>query len=142
MKREGASKYRIMWGILFVLLSGCVRVPNHTMLDTSTLPKTCGSYDVYYGIPEGYQREDGTIGEPVLLDGKNIVHINPKYIGKEVALFVWIQVVGGLPNPDGSGGYSITYYNVEKEVLLRGEYNLLNRDEIENTCHAFKHRKE
>ena len=131
----------ILCGVLLAFLSGCANTQGHTMLDTSSLPEKCGSYYVHYGVPEGYKRDDGTAGEPVTLNGKNIVHMNPKYLGKEVALFTWIQVIGSMPNPDGSGGYATTYYNVEKEVLLRGEYNLLNRDAINNVCFEFKHRK-
>jgi len=131
----------ILWGVLLILLNGCVNTQDYTMVDNATLPKECGSYYVHYGVPEGYKRDDGTVGEPVTLNGKNIVHMNPKYIGKEVALFTWIQVVGGLPMPDGSGGYATTYYNVEKEVALREEYNLLNRDAIDNACRELKRRK-
>ena len=126
--------------MLLILLKGCADTQGNTMVDVTTLPEKCGSYDVHYGVPEGYKRDDGTVGEPVTLNGKNIVHLNPKYIGKEAALFTWIQVEGSMPNRDGSGGYATTYYNVEKEVLLRGEYNLLNRDAIEKVCREFKDR--
>ena len=131
----------IVLGVLFILLNGCVNMQDHTMVDADFLPKKCGSYYMHYGVPEGYKRDDGTVGEPVTLNGENIVHMNLKYIGKEVALFTWVQVVGGLSMPDGSGGYATTYYNVEKVLPLRGEYNLLNRDAIENACREFKHRK-
>lgn len=130
-------KYTV-WGALYILVSGCAKTQGDTMADIATLPKKCGSYDVHYGVPLGYKRDDGTVGEPVTLNGKNLTHMNPKYIGKEVALFTWIQVVGSMPNPDGSGGYATTYYNVEKEVPLRGEYNLLNSDAIDNACREFK----
>ena len=127
--------------VLLIFLSGCANTQGNAMVDTATLPKQCGEYYMHYGVPEGYKRDDGTVGEPITLNGNNITHMNPKYIGKEVALFTWIQVVGGLPLPDGSGGYAITYYNVVKEVLLRGEYNLLNHDAIDDACHELKHRE-
>ena len=131
----------IITGVFLIFLSGCADTQGHALVDTSTLPKQCGSYYVHYGVPHGYKRDDGTVGEPVILNGENIMQMNPKYVGKEVALFSWIQVVGGLPMPDGSGGYATTYYNVEKEVLLRGEYNLINRDAIDDACRELKHRE-
>lgn len=127
--------------VLLIFLSGCANTQGDAMVDTATLPKQCGNYYVHYGVPQGYKKKDGSVGEPVTLNGENMMNMNPKYLGKEVALFSWIQVVGGLPMHDGSGGYATTYYNVVTEVLLRGEYNLLNRDAIDDACHELKHRE-
>ena len=128
----------ILWGALFILLSGCVNRQGHVMGDTASLPKKCGNYDVHYGVPQGLEWDDGTVGKPIMLNGKNMGYLDVKYVGKEVAVFTWIQVVGGLPMPDGSGGEAIYYYNPEKVLLLRGEYNLLNRDVIEDACNELK----
>ena len=75
-----------------------------------------------------------------MLNGKDMGYLNESYIGKEVAVFTWIQVVGGLLMQDGSGGEIITYYHPEKVLPLRGDYNLLNRDAIEKVCRELKNK--
>ncbi len=57
---------------------------------------------MHYGIPQGFESDDGTVGEPIILNGKNMSYLDVKYVGKEVAVFTWTQVVGGLPMPDGN----------------------------------------
>ncbi len=125
---------------LLILLGGCANTDIKSSVDTSSLPQECGQYYVDYGVPQGFERDDGTVGSPIILNGKNMTYLDEQYIGKEVAVFTWIQVVGGLPMPDGSGGEPIYYYNPEKVLPLRGEYNLLNRDAIEEVCSELKNR--
>ena len=125
---------------LLILLGGCANTDIKSSVDTSSLPQECGQYYVDYGVPQGFERDDGTVGSPIILNGKNMTYLDEQYIGKEVAVFTWIQVVGGLPMPDGSGGKAIYYYNPEKVLPLRGEYNLLNRDAIEEVCRELKSR--
>jgi len=124
--------------VLLVVLSGCANRNVKSSVNTSSLPQKCGEYDVHYGIPLGLKKDDGTVGEPIILNGKNMSYLDVKYVGKEVAVFTWIQVIGGLPMPDGSE--TIYYYNPEKVLLLRGEYNLLNRDAIKEVCSELKNR--
>ena len=127
-------------GVLLIVLTGCVNTNVKSSVDASSLPQKCGEYDVHYGVAQGLERDDGTVGDPIMLNGKNMNYLDIKYVGKEVAVFTWIQVVGGLPMPDGSGGEPIYYYNPEKVLPLRGEYNLLNRDAIEEVCSELKNR--
>ncbi len=124
--------------MLLVFLTGCANTDAKKSLDVSSLPKKCGSYDVHYGVPQWYQVKDQKVYGPIMLNGKNMGYLDEKYIGKEVAVFTWLQVVGGLPMPDGSGGEATYYYNPEKILPLRGEYNVLNRDAIKETCRELK----
>jgi len=128
-------------GVLFVFLSGCASTEAKKSADISSLPTKCGDYDVYYGVPQWYQVKNNEVYGPIMLNGKNMGYLDKKYIGKEVAVFTWLQVVGGLPMPDGSGGEAIYYYNPEKVLPLRREYNLLNRDVIEDTCRELQRKK-
>ena len=125
---------------LLALMGGCANANVNSSVDISVLPKKCGEYDVHYGIPQGYKKEDGTIVN-ITLNGKNMSYLDAKYVGKEVAVFTWVQVVGGLIAPDGSGGEAIYYYNPVKVLPLRGEYNRLNRDAIEKACRELEHKK-
>ena len=125
---------------LSVLMGGCANTNVNSSRNIHSLPKKCGEYDVHYGVPEGYKKEDGTIVN-IKLNGKNMSYLDAKYVGKEVAVFTWVQVVGSLPYPDGSGGEAIYYYNPVKVLPLRGEYDLLNRDAIETVCRELAHKK-
>lgn len=117
-----------------MILGGCVNTNMKSNLHTSSLPKKCGEYDVHYGVPHGLKHDDGRVDTPIMLNGKNMGYLDVKYVGKEVAVFTWLQVVGGLPMPDGSGGKATYYYHPEKILPLRNEYNMLNRNAIEHTC--------
>jgi len=133
-------KHKIIVLALSTLISGCANTNVGSKFDVSTLPKQCGEYDVYYGIPQGYKKEDGTIVN-ITLNGKNMSYLDAKYVGKEVVVFTWVQVVGGFIGPDGSGGEAIYYYNPVKVLPLRGEYDLLNRDAIEAACRELAYKK-
>ena len=129
-----------MFLVFLILLGGCTDINMKNSVDTSSLPQECGQYYVDYGVPQGFEKDDGTVGGPIMLNGKNMTYLDEQYVGKEVAVFTWVQVVGGLPMPDGSGGKATYYYNPEKVLPLRGEYNLLNRDAIDEVCDELKNR--
>ncbi|BAF72977.1 hypothetical protein [Sulfurovum sp. NBC37-1] len=131
----------IILGVMFIILGGCVNTDMKSRVDTSSLPEKCGEYEVHYGVPHGYKKADGSVGEPITLNGKNMSYLDAKYVGKEVAVFTWVQVVGGLPMPDGSGGEATYYYNPKRVLPLRNEYNILNCDAIDNTCRELKRRE-
>ena len=133
-------KHKLIGLALSALIGGCANTNVDSSADVRALPKKCGEYGVHYGIPQGYKKEDGTIVN-IRLNGKNMSYLDAKYVGKEVAVFTWVQVVGGLPYPDGSGGEAIYYYNPVEVLPLRGAYNLLNRDAIEVTCRELAHKK-
>lgn len=132
--------YKIALFSLSVLIGGCTNTNVHSSINMNSLPEKCGEYTVHYGIPQGYKKEDGTIVN-ITLNGKNMGYLDAKYVGKEVAVFTWVQTIGGLPNPDGSGGEVISYYNPVKVLPLRGEHNLPNRDAIEKACRELEHKK-
>jgi len=121
------------------LFPSCARPQNNP--DDTSLPKRCGEYYVFYGIPEGYKKDDGTISAPITLNGENLSYLDSKYVGKKVAVFSWIQVVGGLLNADGSGGESTVYYNPVKVLPLYGENRLLNSDAIIDQCRQLKKKR-
>lgn len=131
----------IVWGVLLISLSGCTNTQDFAMPNTTSLPEKCGSYDVHYGVPQGMTLEMGKVGRPIMLNGKNMSFLDVKYVGKKVAVFTWVQVVGGLPMPDGSGGKATYYYNPERVLPLRSEYNMLNRDAIEEVCRELRDKR-
>ena len=130
----------IVKGMFIVVLVGCANTNEKNHIDTSTLPQKCGEYHVLYGVPEGFVNEDGTIGKPIRLNGKNMGYLDEKYVGQEIVVFAWVQTTGGLSNTHAMGGEISSIYNPKKVLPLRGKDNQLNRDAIDAVCQAFNKR--
>lgn len=125
---------------LLTFMGGCANTNVNNDNDINTLPKKCGEYYVFYGTPKGHKQENGTI-VGITLNGKNMSYLDAKYAGKEVAVFTWVQTIGGLPTKNDIRGSAITYYNPTQVLPLKGNSGLLNRKNIEKTCRKLAHKK-
>ncbi len=131
-------KYGILLYVIIIVLNGCAGMQHHNG-NIANLPKKCGKYEIDYGMPSALVANDDISSiQGIMIHDKRLNNMDVKYVGKKVAVFSWVQTVGGLPMPDGSGGDSVTYYNVVKVIPLVEKDNFLNREAIEKACNELK----